>query len=145
MEPTSLNAPLAALGGAMLTWSTLLQTVQLLYFAYLRSIGVSEGDADLIAHQADERAMISVLVPGIYRYAVDTPEFPHIVETLNAISNDLRNRRNRIIHDAWTTASNDLLRSAIKPIQLVKLQARRIGLSQPQESLATKDLQEFSK
>ena len=93
---------LSMLGDCILGWSHVETATDNSLRAMLHISGMALGATEMVVLNLAIREKCSVMLSLAFVYRLDDDWFGELSGHLNAISNDLRNQRNRILHDTWS-------------------------------------------
>lgn len=138
------NIMLEGLGRAVLAWSFVERASELALTALMLGHGMALDEAHIISTAIDVRDRAALITALSHRAVGNKRWFGELVSVMNRLSNELRNSRNRLFHDAWSQKKGgQLSRRSSKP-KLIRPQSRKFELILPTfEPVTIKQIDQF--
>lgn len=132
LQKRTSELALQALGRSVIAWSYLERAVEHSLGILLGQCGMPFEESLVVATNVPLRDRVPLIATLAHRKYATRPWFSQLIELTNRVNNELRNRRNRIMHDSWAEGDEGFLerRSSVKP-KLVRPQARKYELVSP--------------
>lgn len=135
---------LEALGRAVIAWSHVERVSEATLSILLCGSGMGLDEARIISTTVDLRDRAALVIALGHRAVGKKRWFGKLLEVMNHLSNDLRNNRNRLFHDAWTEDRGKLSRRTTTKPKLTRPQSRKFELVLPAyEPASVRQINEF--
>ncbi|HTV69759.1 MAG TPA: hypothetical protein VMF90_14590, partial [Rhizobiaceae bacterium] len=120
-----------SLGRSVIAWSYLERAVEHSLGILLTAHGVPFAESEIISTNVSLRDRVPLIATLAHRKFASAPWFDELIDLTNLASNELRNRRNRIVHDAWADDTGRLSRRSSSKPKLIRPQSRKYDLQIP--------------
>lgn len=135
---------MALLGHCIVAWSFVERSIEHSLIILLVGSGLPEEEATIVATTMDVRDRVSLCAALGYKMAPKEPWFREMIALHNHATNELRNQRNRLLHDAWSIDGPRLARRSSSKPRLARPQSRELELVLPSFKPVTDDeIREF--
>lgn len=130
----------AMLGASVIAWSQVeVCTDNAVKILLVRS-GMSEEAGNLIVLNLGVREKCSIIGALGYHHRLDDKWLSDVLAVINLIANDLRNQRNRMLHDVWSTGIGDVIqRQKRTSPRVTRPQARQFEIALPGSEVFSPD------
>ena len=138
---------MAMLGDCVMAWSHVEVSTDTAVRSLFFMSGLTDDAAEMIALNLGLREKCSIIASLAYLHRPNDRWLSNVLSVANTISNDLRNQRNRILHDTWTIeGTGQLHRKRRSALRVGRPQSREFELVIPSaEPADTTDIHLFAK
>lgn len=131
----------SAIGQCVTVFSNIENCTDLLFIVLCRRHGMASQAATILANGMNLRTKCETMTGLTFALIGNDSLIEQVSSTLNRVTNDLRNRRNRLLHDVWTiSAGSEISLTKRTGVRLRKVQSRTFGLDIPKPEEISIDL-----
>ena len=128
------------LADCVVAWSHVEQSTDTAISTLLLRSGMAGDAAEMVALNLEIREKCAIIASLAYLYRLDDKWLSDVLTSINTISNDLRNRRNRLLHDTWSIGvGGQIHRRTRGKLRVTKPQSRQFDLIIPTPEPASTD------
>lgn len=121
----------AEIGHAVMAWSQVEISTDTALTSLLYLNGTSMASCKLIALNLGVREKCTIIACLAHEVHSSQKWLDALLIALNTISHDLRNRRNRLLHDTWEVKDQFVVRTTRTPLRVSRPQSRTFSIDIP--------------